>query len=292
MSRTRIGSVLVLLAIVLLLIAALPTAVLAESTPMLAWGTVTLNGGQAPWGTKVDIYVGADTTPSGSGTVTVPGQYGAIQVWADSSRYGETLTYKVNGFVANKLGPGTGIFGLNNQVVNLAAISGTSPTPTLTPIPTLPPSNAPDFVVWDIWTAPVELCTGGSVCIYTIIENIGTVDAVDIFRTNIYLDGILIEKIDIHGLPTGIRKTLTCEYTILWPSDTDWQGAFRSSSLRTCPYTDAHTYTNYYTYTYTYTDYYSYSHTYTNYYSYSHTNNNSYTHADAHTNPHSTPIPG
>ena len=119
MSRTRIGSVLVLLAIVLLLIAALPTAVLAESTPMLTWGTVTLNGGQAPLGTKVEVYIGDDTTLSGYFWVEKAGQYGAIQVWADSSRYGETLTYKVtyngNDYVATKKGPDPGVFGLTKD---------------------------------------------------------------------------------------------------------------------------------------------------------------------------------
>lgn len=223
MSRTRIGSLLGLLAIVLLLIAALPTVLLAESTPMLTWGAVTLDSAAAPaYTTVVVVYIGADTTPSGSFTVTTAGQYGAFIVEADSSRYGEDLTYKVNGIVATKSGPDEGVFGLKNQIVNLEALSSTSPTPTATPTPTVLPSNAPDFMVWDIWTVPAELCTGGSVCIYTMIENIGTVDAVDIFRTNIYLDGILKEKIDIRRLESGIRKTLTCEYTILWPSDTDW----------------------------------------------------------------------
>ena len=125
MSRTRIGSLLGLLAIVLLLVAALPMVALATTTPLLTWGTVTLDGAAAPYGTTVEIFVGADTTPSRSGMVTTAGQYGAFIVEADSSRYGEDLTYKVNGIVATKEGPDEGVFGLKNQIVNLAAISGT-----------------------------------------------------------------------------------------------------------------------------------------------------------------------
>ena len=102
-----------------------------QMMPMLSWGTVTLDGAPAPVGTTVDIYVGADATPSGSGTVTTAGLYGAIQVLALSCRYGEALTYTVNGFVANKQGPDAGVFGLANQVVNIAAVSGPQP-PTVT----------------------------------------------------------------------------------------------------------------------------------------------------------------
>jgi len=117
-----------LLLVALLLVAAITApAVLATSTPMLTWGTVTLDGSAAPVGTTVDVYVGTDTTPSGTFTVTTAGQYGAIQVWADDSRYGESLTYEVGGFLATKQGPDGGVFGLANQVVNLAAVSGPQP---------------------------------------------------------------------------------------------------------------------------------------------------------------------
>jgi len=121
-----------LLLVALLLVAAITApAVLATSTPMLTWGTVTLDGAAAPVGTTVDVYVGADTTPSGSFTVATAGQYGSIVVFADDSRYGEALTYEVNGFVGTKQGPNDGVFGLANQVVNLVAVSGPQP-PTVT----------------------------------------------------------------------------------------------------------------------------------------------------------------
>jgi hypothetical protein len=116
-----------LLLVAVLLVAALPMVAVATSTPMLTWGDVTLDGSAAPVGTTVDVYVGADTTPSGTFTVATAGQYGAIQVWADDSRYGEALTYKVDGFVATKQGPDAGVFGLANQEVDLAAVSGPQP---------------------------------------------------------------------------------------------------------------------------------------------------------------------
>ena len=117
-----------LLLVAVLLVAAITApAVLATSTPMLTWGDVTLDGSAAPVGTTVDVYVGADATASGSFTITTAGQYGAIQVWADDSRYGEALTYKVDGFVAANQGPDAGVFGLANQEVDLAAVSGPQP---------------------------------------------------------------------------------------------------------------------------------------------------------------------
>jgi len=122
-----------------LLVAALTApAVLADTTPILCWGNIDLDGSPAPVGTTVEIFVGADTTASGSAMVTVAGKYGSIQLWADDSRYGESLTYKVNGFTATKLGPDAGVFGLANQVVNLEAFSG-SPPPTVTPTPVASP---------------------------------------------------------------------------------------------------------------------------------------------------------
>ena len=121
-----------LLLVAVLLVAAITApAVLATSTPMLTWGDVTLDGSAAPVGTTVDVYVGADTVASASFTVTTAGQYGSIVVFADDSRYGEALTYEVNGFVGTKQGPDAGVFGLANQEVDLAAVSGPQP-PTVT----------------------------------------------------------------------------------------------------------------------------------------------------------------
>ena len=134
-----------LLLVAALLVAALTApAVLADSTPILCWGDIELDGAQAPVGTVINIYVGADTTASGSGMVTVAGQYGSIMVRADSSRYGEALTYKVNGFTATKLGPDTGVFGLANQVVNLEAVSGSLSTKWTFYVAGFLPKHLPD----------------------------------------------------------------------------------------------------------------------------------------------------
>jgi len=129
------GALVSVLVVTALLVVSLPAIVLADPTPMVTWGDVTLDGAPAPYGTAIEIFIGADTEPSGSDNVTTPGQYGAMVVWGDSSRYGEALTYKVNGYVAttDKVsltcdGIDTPVFGLCNQVVNLAAVSGPTPT--------------------------------------------------------------------------------------------------------------------------------------------------------------------
>ena len=121
-----------LLLVAVLVIAALPIVALAQQPSqvanMLIWGNVTLDGTAAQIGTTVEIFIGADTTPSGSRDVFAAGEYGGIVVSALDTRFGEDLTYKVNGIVATKRGPDDGVFGLKNQVVNLEAISG-SPLP-------------------------------------------------------------------------------------------------------------------------------------------------------------------
>jgi hypothetical protein len=125
-----------LLLVAAIIVAAYPAVVLAdeEETPILCWGIATIDGIAAEEGISVEIYLGDDTTPAANTTVSThggvdpPGTYGAVVVKAGSSRYGDTLTYKVNGIVANKIGPDEGVFGVKNQVVNLEAFSG-SPLP-------------------------------------------------------------------------------------------------------------------------------------------------------------------
>ena len=134
-----------LLIVAALLVAVLPAqAVLADSTPILCWGEVELDGAPAPVGTVINIYVGADSTASGSFMVTTAGQYGSIMIMADSSRYGEALTYKVNGFTTTKLGPDPGVFGLANQDVNLEAVSGSVSTAWTFYVAGFLPKHLPD----------------------------------------------------------------------------------------------------------------------------------------------------
>jgi len=142
------GALISVLVVVALLLASLPAMVLAESTPMQTWGDVILDGAAAPVGTTIEIFIGADTTPSGFGNVTTAGQYGTIVLWGDSSRYGEPLTYKVNGFASTKLGPDPGVFGLANQVVNLES----EITPMLCwGVVTLDGAAAPEGTIVDIY---------------------------------------------------------------------------------------------------------------------------------------------
>ena len=113
---------------VLLLIAVLLTAVLgisiamgvsALSTPMQTWGFAYLDSVPVPEGTVIDVYIGNDTTPSGTINTTVLGSYGSMMVTGDSARYGEELRYTIDGYLTDKIGPDLGIFGLENQHVSL-----------------------------------------------------------------------------------------------------------------------------------------------------------------------------
>jgi hypothetical protein len=129
------GLPVILLLVLALVVAAYPALVLAdeEETPILCWGIVTIDGIAAEEGISVEIYLGDDTTLAANTTVSThggvdpPGTYGAVMVKAGSSRYGDPLTYKVNGIVANKIGPDEGVFGQKNQVVNLEAFGGSPP---------------------------------------------------------------------------------------------------------------------------------------------------------------------
>ena len=140
-----LGLPLGLFLVAALLVTALTApAVLADSTPILCWGDIELDGSQAPVGTVITIYVGADTAASGSFMVTTAGQYGSIMIMADSSRYGEALIYKVNGFTATKLGPDPGVFGLANQEVDLEAVSGSVSTAWTFYVAGFLPKHLPD----------------------------------------------------------------------------------------------------------------------------------------------------
>ena len=127
----RLTLSMILLLVAALIVTALPIVALAQQPSqvanMLTWGNVTLDGAVAPVGTTVDVYVGADATPSGSRDVFAVGEYGGIVISSLDTRFGEDLTYKVNGIFATKRGPDEGVFGVKNQVVNLEAFSGSPP---------------------------------------------------------------------------------------------------------------------------------------------------------------------
>lgn len=135
----------------------------AEVTPMLTWGHAYLDSIPVPHGTLVEVYIGADTTPSGSITTTVLGQYGSIIVQGDNSRYGEELRYTVEGHYSEKIGPDPGIFGLENQDVSLHAYTDIALTHTWTfNTPGCLPKHLPDayhgsVLLSDLEDIPVEV---------------------------------------------------------------------------------------------------------------------------------------
>jgi hypothetical protein len=136
LKRFSIPTSLVIIATLLLLFALVPAPVQGQTTPMLCWGVATLDDAPAPEGTIVEIYIGDDTTPTTNTIVSThngtypPGTYGAVEVRADKSRYDEPLSFTVNGSPATKDGPDEGVFGLENQVVDLVAFSGPQLTVT------------------------------------------------------------------------------------------------------------------------------------------------------------------
>ena len=119
----RFGLLVGLLLVGALVVAAYPAPVLAGAHPIACYGDVSLGGSPAPVGTAIGIYIGADATPSATTTVTTAGQYGPVQLWADESRHGQALSYKVNGFPATT-NPANPVFGWGNQEVDLEGING------------------------------------------------------------------------------------------------------------------------------------------------------------------------
>ena len=144
-------------------------AVIGDQTPMLCWGTVKVDGVNAPIGTLVDIYIGDNK--SGATTVTTAGQYGAVVVQGDDSQYGAELIFKVNDIKAVKLGPDEGVFGLQNQVVDLA-ISASVPEKTWSFWgPSYVPRHLPDAFYGEVILADLEDIPEPVQGVYTFIDN-------------------------------------------------------------------------------------------------------------------------
>ena len=137
----------------------------AITTPMQTWGYAQFineegHGEPIPVGTEVKVYIGSDTTPSGSTNTTTPGFYGSIMIIGDTTRYGEELYYTLDGYPTVKIGPDEGAFGLENQVVGLYA-SKYEQLPNITPTHTwtfygydFVPKHLPD---WFIGTVNLSL---------------------------------------------------------------------------------------------------------------------------------------
>jgi len=137
-----------------ILVLAFPAPVESDVTPMLTWGTVTVDGIQAPAGTMVEVYIG--DTLGGSRAVTTPGQYGAVVVSGSDQLYGTPLVYKVDGVIAVKNGPDPGVFGLENQIVDLAVMSGPMVKVWEFGAPGFYPRHLPDAYFGEVVLADLE----------------------------------------------------------------------------------------------------------------------------------------
>jgi len=124
---TRLGLLVGLLLAGALVVAALPATVLAAAHPIACYGDVTLDGAPALAGTEVNIYLDGDlvaTTEVAPVTPSHPHPYWVSTSRIDDSRYGDILTYTVDGYPATTHGPDLGVFGPDNQEVDLEAVSG------------------------------------------------------------------------------------------------------------------------------------------------------------------------
>jgi hypothetical protein len=180
------GALVSMLVVFALVLASLPTVAQAMSHPIACYGDVTLNGDAAPVGSVIDIYLGDDVTPSGTATLGTAGQYLA-QIWADESRHGELLTYRVNGFPATKLGPDMSVFGWGNQEVDLEAFG--EPTPTAVyPDPTVP-SHTWQFYAAGFYGQHLPDAYDGEV----ILADLDTADIPDEVQLILYYDPALLD---------------------------------------------------------------------------------------------------
>ena len=103
----------------------------ATTTPMLTWGYAYLDSIPVSHDTVIDVYIGDDIIPSGTCNTSILGRYGSMMIQGDSARYGEELRYTIDGYPTTKIGPDSGIFGLENQNVSLHGFTqGVPPSAT------------------------------------------------------------------------------------------------------------------------------------------------------------------
>jgi hypothetical protein len=142
-------------------IALLNGGIKGDATPMLVWGNVQIDAVNAPAGTIVDIYIGDDVNRSGTFVTRVAGQYGAVVVMGDNSKYGQPLRFTINGKDAFVVG-GEAYFGLKNQTAHIALSTAPASKTWVFNAPACVPRHLPDsfvgaVVLDELSDVPVEI---------------------------------------------------------------------------------------------------------------------------------------
>lgn len=158
--KLRILSVLV---VAVALVAALAVPVLAQPVTSPLSGSVTIDGDNAPVGTTVDVFVGAETTARATVTTTIAGYY-EVMVTGQAADVGKDLRFEVDGLAAVSA-PASPMFArYEPQVVDLAVGIGIVP-PT---VETLAATNIGETTA-RTWGELTDLGTATTVACYVDI---------------------------------------------------------------------------------------------------------------------------
>ena len=112
--------ILMSLVMIAALVALTVVPVLAQPVTSPLSGSVTIDGVNAPVGTKVDVFVGTETTARATVTTTAVGYYEVV-VFGAAADVGKALSFKVNN-LATATSPASPTFAnYQPQVVDLAA---------------------------------------------------------------------------------------------------------------------------------------------------------------------------
>jgi hypothetical protein len=162
----------------------------------IAYGTVQLDGADAPAGTVVEA-VSPRGDVVGCFVVTIAGNYGAMFVYGEDEsasppipgmREGEVVTFMVNGGIAVAWPVLVWQNDKDLHQVNLTAVSST-PTPTFTSTPTATPTfHLPDLIVVSMGVEPSTLMANEPFTVAAVIKNQGSVGVSQVFYTGLYVD--------------------------------------------------------------------------------------------------------
>ena len=112
--------ILVSLVMMAALVALIVVPVLAQPVTSPLSGSVTIDGVNAPVGTKVDVFVGTETTARATVTTTAVGYYEVVVYGADADA-GKALSFKVNNLTTTPSPASPTFVNYQSQVVDLAA---------------------------------------------------------------------------------------------------------------------------------------------------------------------------